>query len=197
MRHPSLRLALFAFLAVAFGFVVSAIPSPADVGTFWVGNFSSPWAVIAFLTGWAQPSRPRAALGGAVALVACVLGFYSRFLFVDAARMGLPDTTPLSALAAAALLSWLVFAGPWLLLAVAAGGAYGLLGRWWGDSRAVLPGAALALAFIVEPAAWWLYRGFLQGPALIWAVEIALGLVVLGWVAITRSPRPGSSPQPS
>ncbi len=173
-----------------FGFAMSSIPAPPESGIFWVGNFSSPWAVIAFLCGWSLRSRGVAAVAGAVTLVACVAGFYAQFLFVGAARLGLPDATPWLTVAATGVTRWLVFVAPWMLVAVPAGAVYGLLGRQWGKSRSIICGVAIALALIAEPAAWWAYTGLVKGPVALWVVEIALGLALLAWfVAVSTRAR--------
>src|SRR4051812_39257920 len=91
MRRPVMLLVIFAFVGLLLGLVMSSIPAPSDVGTFWVGNVSSPWAVLAFGAGWAQRARVWAAAAGVAAEVACVAGFYGQFLvgaLADSRRLG-------------------------------------------------------------------------------------------------------------
>jgi hypothetical protein len=71
-------------------------------------------------------------------------------------------------------------------VAIGAGVIYGLLGRWWGQSRSIVAGVAIALPFTVEPLAWRVYVGFGQGPLVVWLAEIAVGIALLGWVLVTR-----------
>jgi hypothetical protein len=78
-----------------------------------------------------------------------------------------------------------------VVLAIGAGVVYGLLGRWWGQSRAIVAGVAIALPFFVEPVAWRVYDGFAKGPLVVWAVEIAAGIALLGWVLLARRPLTG------
>jgi hypothetical protein len=65
---------------------------------------------------------------------------------------------------------------------------YGLLGRWWGNSRSIVAGVAIALPFLVEPAAWRVYVGFGQGPLVLWLAELAVGIAILGWVIVAKWP---------
>jgi hypothetical protein len=191
MRRPWILLVLCALAGLLLGVLMSSLPAPSDVGTFWVGNFSSPWAVLAFLAGWGQKSRIRAAVAGVAAEVACVVGFYGQFLVgavVDPRRLGFVDSTDALTLIRTAVSQWLWFIAPWVVVAIGAGVVYGLLGRWWGKSRSIVAGVALALPFIVEPAAWRVYVGFGQGPLVLWLVEVAVGIAILGWVIGGRWP---------
>ena len=183
-------LVLSALAGALLGLFMSSLPAPSDIGTFWVGNFSAPWAVLAFGAGWAQRSRLWAAIGGVAAEVACVAGFYAQFLvgpIVDPRRLGLPPPTGLT-LIETSLSQWLWFIAPWVAVAIGAGVLYGLLGRWWGQSRSIVAGVAIALPFIVEPIAWRVYDGFARGPLVVWFVEIAVGIALLGWVLVARRP---------
>ena len=171
------------------GFLASSIPSPQDPATFWVGNYSSPWAVLAFLAGWSQRSRWAALVAGVGAEIACVTGFYGRFLFAGAPELGLPSSTPIMTVVVTDLAHWLGFVAPWMVVGFGAGALYGLLGRWWGESRAIIAGIALAAPFIAEPALWPLYLGFSKGPVILWVGEIVVGCAVFAWVvAVARRP---------
>ena len=184
-------LVLSVLAGALLGLFMSSLPAPSDIGTFWVGNFSAPWAVLAFGAGWAQRSRLWAAIGGVAAEVACVVGFYAQFLVVDPDRLGLLRSTGLLTVIETGLSQWLWFIAPWVAVAMGAGVLYGLLGRWWGQSRAIVAGVAIALPFIVEPVAWRVYVGFGQGPLVVWLVEIAVGITLLGWVLVARRPLTG------
>jgi hypothetical protein len=78
-----------------------------------------------------------------------------------------------------------------LVPAIGAGVLYGLLGRWWGQTPPIVAGVAIALPFFVEPVAWRVYDGFGKGPLVVWLVEIAVGITVLGWVLMARKPLTG------
>ena len=184
-------LVAFALGGALFGFAVSSIPSPSDPTVFWVGNFSSPWAVLAFLAGWSQRSWLWAACSGALADIACVVGFYCRFLTLDPSAFGLPRSTDVMTVALTSAGHWIVFVSPWIGLAVGAGLIYGSLGRWWGRSRSLIAGAAVAVPFIAEPLLWPIYEGFYKGPTFVWIAEVAVGLLVMSWVVIVwRRSRP-------
>ena len=132
MRRPWVLLVSSALAGLLLGRLMSSLPAPSDVGTFWVGNFSSPWAVLAFLAGWSQRSRIWASAAGVAAEVACVAGFYAKLLFVDPDRLGLPRSTAPLTLIGTGVSQWLWFIAPWVAVAIGAGVAYGLLGRWVG-----------------------------------------------------------------
>jgi hypothetical protein len=125
-----MSLALSALAGVLLGSFMTSLPAPSDVGTFWVGNFSAPWALLAFGAGWAQRSRLWAAIDGVSAEVACVAGFYAKFLVFDPDRLGLPRSTNLLTLVETGLSQWLWFIAPWVVVAIVAGVIYSLLGRW-------------------------------------------------------------------
>jgi Family of unknown function (DUF6518) len=180
-----------ALTGLLLGRLMSSLPTPTTLTTFWIGNLSSPWAVLAFVAGWSQRSLIWAAVAGVAAEVACVAGFYSQFLvgdIVDPRRLGFVDSTDALTLIETAVSQWLWFIAPWVVVAIGAGVVYGLLGRWWRQSRSIVAGVALALPFIVEPAAWRVYVGFGQGPLVLWLVEVAIGITILGWVIGGRWP---------
>jgi hypothetical protein len=193
MRRPWVLLVSCALAGLLLGRLMSSLPAPSSVTTFWVGNLSSPWAVLAFLAGWSQRSRAWAATSGVAAEVACVAGFYGQFLvgdLVDPRRLGFVDSTDVLTLIGTAVSQWLWFIAPWVAVGIGAGVVYGLLGRWWGESRSIVAGVAIALPFIVEPAAWRAYVGFGQGPPVLWLAEVAVGIAILGWF-VGRRRRPG------
>jgi len=117
--------------------------------------------------------------------VACVAGFYVKLLFVDPDHLGLPHSTDVLTLIGTGVSQWLWFIAPWVAVAIGAGVVYGFLGRWWAESRSIVAGVAIALPFIVEPAAWRVYVGFGQGPPVLWLAEVAVGITILalfvGW----------------
>jgi hypothetical protein len=199
MRRAWMKLVLAALAGVSLGLFMSSLPAPSDVGTFWVGNFSSPWAVLAFFAGWSQRSRIWALAAGVAAEVACVAGFYGPFLvgdLVDPRRLGLLDSTDALSLIGTAVSQWLSFIAPWLVVAIGAGVVYGLLGRWWGESRSIVAGITIALPFMLEPAAWRIYDGFGKGPLAVWIVEAAVGIAILGWVIAARNRRRAADSHP-
>jgi Family of unknown function (DUF6518) len=188
MRRPWMLLVSCALAGLLLGRLMQSLPTPSTLTTFWVGNLSSPWAVLAFVAGWSQRSRIWAAAAGVATEVACVAGFYATLLFVDPDHLGLPHSTAPLMVIGTGVSQWLWFIAPWVAVAIGAGVVYGLLGRWWGESRSIVAGVAIALPFIVEPAAWRVYVGFGQGPLVLWLVEVAVGTAILGWVIASRWP---------
>ena len=185
MRRPWVPLVSCALAGLLLGRLMSSLPAPSTVTTFWVGNLSSPWAVLSFAAGWNQRSRIWAIVAGVAAEVACVAGFYVKLLFIDPDRLGLPRSTDALTLVGTGASQWLWFIAPWLAVGIGARVVYGLLGRWWGESRSIVAGAAIGLPFIVEPAAWRVYLGFGQGPLVLWLAEAAVGIAIVGWVVAT------------
>jgi ABC-type dipeptide/oligopeptide/nickel transport system permease subunit len=78
------------------------------------------------------------------------------------------------------------FIAPSVAIAIGAGVVYGPLGRWWGESRSIVAGVAIALPFIVEPVAWRVYIGFSQGPLVLPLLEVAVGIAIFSWVIAAR-----------
>jgi Family of unknown function (DUF6518) len=194
MRRPWVLLVSCALAGLLLGRLMSSLPAPSTVTTFWVGNLSSPWAVLSFAAGWSQRSRIWAIVAGVAAELSCVAGFYLKLLFIAPDPLGLPRSTDALTLIATGVSQWLWFIAPWLAIGVGAGVVYGLLGRWWGESRSIVAGVAIGLPFIVEPAAWRVYVGFGQGPLILWLAEAAVGIAIIGWVVMTGR---GSFPDPN
>src|SRR3989442_7947894 len=147
MRSPWVLLVSSALAGLLLGRLLSSLPAPSSLTTFWVGNLSSPWAVLAFLAGWSQRSRAWAATSGVAAEVACVAGFCVKLLFVDPDHLGLPHSTDALILIGTGVSQWLWFIAPWVAVAIGAGVVYGFLGRSWAESRSIVAGVAIALPF--------------------------------------------------
>jgi len=166
MRRRLLLLIAFMLAGWAFGVLDSRIPMPSSSTVFWVGNLGSPWIVLPFFFGWLQRSRRWALVSGLLTCTASMVGFFG----------------PGGAWGPASF----AFVASWLLVGALAGLAWGLFGHAWGRSRALLDGLALALPFILEPWAWSLGLGYVQGPVLIWYVETAIGLALLVWAIVAN-----------
>jgi hypothetical protein len=131
--------------------------------------------------------------------VACVVGFYDLPGMLTSYCKGMPLEYCLGApqgsspiwLALTLFQIWLRgSAGQWLIAGVGAGVVYGYLEAWWGRSRSVVPAALLALPFFVEPLAWQIYNGYLQGPAIIWLCEALVGAGLLAVMIFVSRRRP-------
>jgi hypothetical protein len=159
---------------------------------FWVGNFCAPWLVLAFAAGHLQRGWAAAAAAGVMTELACVAGFYERFLVLPRESFGLPRTAPSATYVRTSLVHWLHFIAPWSAAALAAGLVYGLLGFAWRRFGGRAVGLALALPFLAEPGLWPLRNGYYQGPWTLWASEVAIGIgvaVVMTHQAAQRRPR--------
>lgn len=166
------RLALVTLLSALYAAAVSGIPTPHSDSAFWVANLSAPWAVMPFVSGALQPNRVAAVIAGVLADLAAVVGFYWKYL--PTGRLGAFNS----------MSGWLDFTKAWLVAAVVAGAACGVLGHLWLSRRSVLAGAALSVPFLLEPFVWPLYEGRYKGPVTIWLVELAAGLVVLALMVV-------------
>jgi hypothetical protein len=185
--------------AALFGYLMARLPVPDAPSAFWIGNFSTPWAVLAFLAGWSQRRTAPAMLAAVLAEVACVVGFYDLpGMLVSFCKgmpleycLGAPQGTSPIWLELTLLQMWLRgSAGQWLIAGVGAGLVYGYLGAWWGRSRSLVPAALLALPFFVEPLAWQMYNGYLQGPAIIWLGEVIVGAGLLAAMVLVSRRQP-------
>jgi hypothetical protein len=174
--------------AALFGYLMARLPPPDVPSAFWIGNFSAPWAVVAFVAGWSQRRVVPAMLLAVLAEVACVIGFYDLLGTLTSYCRGMPldyclgapqGTSPIW-LELTLFQMWLRgSAGQWLVVGVGAGVVYGYLGAWWGRTRSLVPAALLVLPFFVEPVAWQAYEGHLRGPAIIWLCEALVGAGLL------------------
>jgi hypothetical protein len=184
VRRGVLGLTGLAAAGAVLGAALAHIPAPSDPSSFWIANYSAPWALLPFLAGRTQRTWRWALAAGVLLDVGCVLGFYSGFLTADAGRLGAAPETPPAELLVAGLVHWAVFTAPWVVLATATGAAYGLLGRAWARSRAAVACLAVISPFLAEPLLWRLYRGYLPGPLVVWVLEAAFGALLTVWFAV-------------
>ena len=148
------RAVLSVAVGFAYGLLTSKIPSPHEIGVFWVSNLAAPWLALAFFAGRSQDLPVRAVFLGAVTDIACVVGFYLQFLRpLDPLSLGLAPSAPLPQVVSTAVFGWVSFAAPWFVVALIAGSAFGALGWWSGFSRSAVPAIVLAFAFLLEPVA--------------------------------------------
>lgn len=198
-------------LAAAFGAAMAAIKGN-DAGLRdAIGNASAPWLLLPFLAGActssgaalagrgaARTEESRRASTGAVTGLGATLAALAGFYFTNSFVLDLGPHPWLTDLA-------LTMRGGvfWAERALISGPLFGALGAWWARSRSLVAAGAIAAAFVLEPAAWWLYGRYLGGgaaypvpgyPAL-WLTEIGLG--VAGFAAArqltSRPPRPRRS----
>ncbi len=187
------RTALIIGLAVVFGIAVAWIKGNGGGLRDAIGNVSALWLLLPFLAGAATGSRRviTGTLAGLVATIAALTGFY----FAESFVLDLgphPWLTDLSL-----TMGTVVYYGE---RALVTGPAFGALGYWWRHRSSLAAAGLLAAAFVLEPAAWWLYGAYIGGgaaypvpgyPAL-WLGEIALGIG--GFVMLRSMPLRPASP---
>ncbi len=187
------RTALIIGLAVVFGIAVAWIKGNGGGLRDAIGNVSALWLLLPFLAGAATGSRRviTGTLAGLVATIAALTGFY----FAESFVLDLgphPWLTDLSL-----TMGTVVYYGE---RALVTGPAFGALGHWWRHRSSLAAAGLLAAAFVLEPAAWWLYGAYIGGgaaypvpgyPAL-WLGEIALGIG--GFVMLRSMPLRPASP---
>jgi hypothetical protein len=162
-----------------FGYCISIVPSPAQPGVFWVSNLSSPWLALAFFAGTSQRTVRGGALAGALADIACVVGFYLHFLLLDDSAGPRGHGSALVTRLADNFSHWAAFISPWIVFAVVGGALFGVLGLRWRQRRSMAAGIALGAAFAFEPVAWYVRNGSFESPVVIWLVELMFGLLVM------------------
>lgn len=162
--------------AVAYGKCTSLIPSPDDPGAFWIGNTAAPWLAMAFVAGAVQATAVAGMLAGAIVDLVIVAAFYSHFLTIPDDRQN----------GFSRLVSWIEFAGPWFLVALLGGAAYGFFGYYWRAKRSRLAAVLLGVPFVAETLVqratdgqWPGSFGFFFGLAVFGVVIAALAWLVV------------------
>ena len=186
-RSQRLHALTWVVIGLVFGTGMSLIPSPRSPHVFWIGNLCAPWLVVTFFAGRSRRTPGGALVAGLLAEVACVIGFYAPFLFLGPASMGLPRNTPLLQYVVPDLRAWLHFIAFWIVIAVASGAIYGLLGQWWKRSAPAAAALAVGVPFLAEPGLWTLKDREFRGPVTLWLLEAGVGLA-LTTLLIRRRP---------
>lgn len=157
---PSVAIAALAGLAVG---VLTVVGQGALPDRFNIANSGAVWLIPVAFIGWLMPSDARAAVAGAAALFASVVGYYASVpLLVDGAATGTRSVVI------------------WGVAALIAGPVFAVAGRWTRDEpiRRRVPGLALlGGVFLGEGLARILTNDQLLGWAMI-AGAIAVPLAV-------------------
>jgi hypothetical protein len=150
-----------------------------------IGNTSAPWVVIPFLAGTRFRRVGWGLLVGVAATVAAFAGFYTAEAFV--LDLGTGSWTHALQLT---LGSGRIYE-EWGLLS---GALYGALGSLWASRRWLAAGAAVGLAFVLEPLIVWFLEhagvwggGDLLARPWMWLAEIAIGVAAIAWVVARRT----------
>jgi hypothetical protein len=173
-------------VAIAVGFVFGGadqyLGSRVALGpwTSSVSAMSAPWLLLPFAFGATALERRRAMLVGLVVTLAALAGYFALTLSpwegVSPGRV--PDD-----LAALLDSNLRIIVG-----GLVTGPLFGALGWRWRARRSWSSAALLAAAFCLEPLAR-LATGRLDGPVLVWGVEVALGACLAGFFAVAGAVR--------
>jgi hypothetical protein len=165
----------------AYGFATSYIPSPHEVGSFWISNLAAPWLVLAFVGGAVQRHAGWAVVTAIATELACVAGFYRLPHAFDPKwyELGVARGTSRGDLVRTSLSHWVDVNTHWLMIAVITGVVFGLAGHLWMRRTWGWAGLALGIAIALEPLYWrFVAEGFWPSPVWIWPVEVVIGLVL-------------------
>jgi hypothetical protein len=164
-------------LAAAFGVASAVIKGNGGGLRDAIGNVSAVWLLLPYLAGAAGGARrpASAALAGLAATLVALGGFYFAESFV--LNLGPHPWLTDLALTMGTVRHYAEFA-------LLSGPIFGALGYEWRRRSSLAAAGLLAAAFVLEPAAWWLYGREVGGgaaypvpgyPAL-WLGEIAVGI---------------------
>jgi hypothetical protein len=114
---PTTRLPVFLLICLVIGLIIGGLTlllqSLLPSSVIQIANSGAVWSVVAFIIGRRTSSRSRAMLGGLIALIGEVLGYYTVSYFAN-----LMDIMP----------STLAVVGYWLVIALVAGPVFGWAG---------------------------------------------------------------------
>ncbi|HEY2794910.1 MAG TPA: DUF6518 family protein [Micromonosporaceae bacterium] len=160
-----LRWSLAAVIGLAVGILTSYGQAVLDSPWSALVNSASPWLAGAFVAGALQPRVRRAALGGLVACVLEVVGYY-----VTTVAGGYPVST-----------TEIIF---WTACALVGGPLFGAAGYWWWSQRRGIGAALLPAAFLAEAIGlYWAVLHY-RSTAYLYAI-VALVLAALLSVRVT------------
>jgi hypothetical protein len=140
-----------ALLALAFGAAdqylgTTHVMVHTGAWTTTVSNMSALWLIVPFLAGWSQRTPRRAAVAGALSLLAAFGGYW---LLTLSPLEGVSGTQ-----AAAGIAPLLAGHAPWLLGGAVGAPLFGVLGYRWRVLRAWTSAVAVSLLLCGEPLAW-------------------------------------------
>lgn len=179
-------------LGLAFGAADQYLGSRTVTLGLWAATaaqMSAPWLVLPFLVGLSQERARRAAVLGLVVTLAALVGY---FVMTCSPIEGVPASRFVSAFVAVTTRG---FYNPLFILGgMVTGPLFGLLGQRWRLHRSWVSAAVVAGALCLEPLARWA-SGQLFGPAPVWTVEVATGVVVAAvFAALVTAGRRAETP---
>jgi hypothetical protein len=143
-----------------------------------VSGMSAPWLVLPFVFGCTQERASRAALVGAVATGSALTGYFVMTL------------SPIEGVSLSGI-NFIDFARSQeanIVGGVVTGPLFGWLGWRWRSERSWLSAVLVAGALCLEPIAR-LAVGRLGSPSLVWIAEVAIGISLAAYFAVSGMPR--------
>lgn len=186
LPRGALAVYLFAIaFGLAFGGADQYLGSRVTLGPWAssVSAMSAPWLLLPFVFGSGQLQRRRAILIGLTVTLAALAGYFALTLSpLEGVALGrFPGD--LAALARSNVRN--------IVGGLISGPLFGALGWRWRTVRSRASAGLVAAAFCLEPLAR-LAAGQLSSPAVVWAVEVALGVGLAGYfLRAARRPSAG------
>lgn len=175
-RNVSLTVLASCVLAGIFGMLEGLLWSGQSPVSFWLGNISSTYLLLAFLAGWAVAARRAPGWVGPVCGLLVTVVALAAFYGWELHNLSLSG---------AGVRSGFLRYGAG---GIVSGPLFGLLGSLWARHRAWYAIGAVGAAFLLEPLAWRVRSGVQLMPADVRHLEFATGLALLalGLIAIAR-----------
>ncbi len=163
-------------LGLAFGAADQQLGTlTAELGpwTSTAAQMSAPWLILPFLVGTTQQRPRRAALLGLVVTASALVGYFA--MTYSPAEIHPWSIDRFTSGFVAVMTSG--YNPMYILGGLVTGPVFGLLGQRWRVRRSWVSAAIVAGALCLEPLARWA-SGHLMAPTVVWAVEVASGIVV-------------------
>jgi len=169
-------------LATAFGAADQFLGARAWIVGSWAIDaslLSAPWLLVAFLSGWSQPTAKRAAVLGFVCTIAALVGYWTMTLSpLEGAVVTVRGVRGLVAGQSAYALGAL-FSGPF----------FGWLGYRWRAQRDLMSALAAALIVCCEPLAHAAVGTPIRFDG-VWGAEIVAGVLMVLYIVAAVRRRP-------
>src|ERR1043166_7631203 len=170
-----------AIAGLAFGAADQYLGNFSSLGAWAasVSGLSAPWLVLPFLAGATQDRRRRAMTVGLVVTLAALVGYvamtYSPWENVPVSRFW----------SGAEAVVRRGYNPVWFAGGLVMGPVFGFLGHRWRTERSWPSGALVVATLLLEPVAR-VVAGMRSRPALVWEIELLIGLLAAAWFASRR-----------
>jgi hypothetical protein len=184
-RDPRILAGMAFVLAIVIGFVFGAVDqylgtvhvtSRLGWSTITVSGMSAPWLILPFVAGMTQQRAKRAVALGLLVVMSALAGYFamSNSVFESVPLANFWPRTVRMATTESNLL--------WVVGGVITGPVYAYFGHRWRVARSWVGAALVTLALCLEPVArsvvgTGFVGGGLSGSPVVWAAEVAIGLV--------------------